>query len=83
MQWYDSTPISLVGFTLCALLAYVIMELLPSWMSFSMHLTFCAAVAAHCVADFKSKFPNCKSKIGVSILFAVGALAYAISQVAL
>ena len=83
MKWYDSTPISLVGCTLCLLLVYFIAELIPSWLFFGVHLTFCAAASAYCITDFKRKVPDCNSKIGVSILFAVCALAYAIAQITL
>ena len=83
MKWYDSGPVWFLGCTLCGLLGYFIHELVPSWMSLGVHLTFCAAVTAYCVTDFKRKFPDCKSKIGVSILFAVCALAYAMSEIAL
>ena len=83
MKWYDSGPLSILGCTLCILLVYFIAEFLPSAMFLGVSLTFNAAVAAYCITDFKRKFPDCNSKIGVSILFAVCALAYAMSEIAL
>jgi len=83
MKWYDSGPISILGCSLCLLLVYFIAEFLPSPMFLGVGLTFSAAAAAHCIRDLKRKFPDCNSKIGVSILFAVCALAYAMAQIAL
>ena len=84
MKWYDSGPIWFLWCTLCGLLAYFIGELdIPDPIFLGVHLTFCAAVTAYCVTDFKSKFPDCKSKIGVSILFVISSLAYAMAEIAL
>ena len=83
MKWYDSSPILLLGCTLCLLLGSFIGELLPDPIFLGVSLTFCAAVTAYCITDLKRKFPDCNSKIGVSILFAVGALAYAMAEIAL
>ena len=83
MKWYDSGPISILGCTLGLLLVYFIAEFLPSAMFFGVSLTFCAAATAYCITDLKRKFPDCNSKIGASILFAISALAYALAQIAL
>ena len=83
MKWYDSGPLSILGCGLCLLLVYCIAELLPSWMFLGVSLTFSAVAGAYCVTDLKRKFPDCNSKIGYSILFAVCALAYASAQIAL
>lgn len=84
MKWYDSTPISLVGCTLCSLLVYFIGELnIPTAVHTGLLMTFAAAVIAHSATDFKRKFPDYNSKIGYSILFVLFAFAYAMTEIAL
>ena len=84
MKWYHSGPVFFLWCILCGLLGHFTRELdIPSPIFLGVSLTFAAAITAYCVTDFKSKFPDCKSKIGVSILFVVCALAYAMAEVAL
>ena len=85
MKWYDSSPAWFLGWCLlCGLLGYFTRELdIPGPILLAVSLTFCAAVTAYCMTDIKRKFPDCNSKIGVSILFTVCALAYAMAEIVL
>ena len=84
MKWYHSAPVFFLWCILCGLLGYFIRKLdIPNSVHFGVTIIGSAAITVYCVTDFKSKFPDCNSKIGVSILFAVFALAYAMTEIAL